>query len=310
MNSQISISYLNVNGLHNSRLGCKLDTADLVNNITRYDISILSETWGCSHDTYINGFDSFSIKPSKHKHLKSGRASGGLTLYYKHYLSDRIKLKEKSKHHVWIKIKSSVQDIFDKTKDLYLCALYIPPSNSPYYSDDIFINFQDDIIKFGKNEDCILLEGDMNGRSARIQDFIDTSGNKHIDDIPPTLVNNKRNNIDPQTNSHGLKLINLCKTCNLRIINGRKIGDSFGKPTYFSSEGSCSAIDYSVISENFFHQVPSFIVKPQSLISDRCQIVSWLKTPIDLKLKCKQFDDTYNWKKITAQIPLEFSVKL
>ena len=48
MNSQISISYFNVNGLHNSRIGCKLDTADLVNNITKYDISILSETWGCS----------------------------------------------------------------------------------------------------------------------------------------------------------------------------------------------------------------------------------------------------------------------
>ena len=69
---------------------------------------------------------------------------------------------------VWIKIKSSVQDIFDKTKDLYLCALYIPPSNSPYYSDDIFVNLQDDIMNFGKNEDCILLVGDMNGRSARI----------------------------------------------------------------------------------------------------------------------------------------------
>ena len=41
-------------------------------------------------------------------------------------------------------------------------------------------------MKFGKNEDCILLVGDMNGRSARIQDLIDTSGNKHIDDIPPT----------------------------------------------------------------------------------------------------------------------------
>ena len=58
-------------------------------------------------------------------------------------------------------------------------------------------------MKFGKNEDCILLVGDMNGRSARIQDFIDTSGSKHIDDIPPTSVNNKRNNIDSQTNSHG-----------------------------------------------------------------------------------------------------------
>ena len=138
----------------------------------------------------------------------------------------------------------------------------------------------------------------MNGKSARIQDFIDTSGNKHIDDIPPTLVNDKRNNIDCQTNSHGLKLINLCKTCNRRIISGRKMGDSFGKPTYFSIEGSCSAIDYSIISENFFHQVPSFIVKPQILINDHCQMVSWLKTPFALKLKCKQFYDTYNLKNL------------
>ena len=57
-----------------------------------------------------------------------------------------------------LKIKSSVQDIFDNTKDLYLCALYIPPSNLRYYSDDIFVTLQDDIMKSsGKNEDCILL---------------------------------------------------------------------------------------------------------------------------------------------------------
>ena len=119
-------------------------------------------------------------------------------------------------------------------------------------------------MKFGKIENCILPAGNMNGRSARIRDFIDTSENKHTDDIPPSLVNNKRNNIDSQSNSHSLTLIDLCKTCNLRVINERKMGDSFGKPTYFSSEGSCSTIDY------FFQQVPSFIVKPQSLISDHC----------------------------------------
>ena len=77
MSCQISVSYFNVNGLYNSRLGCKLDTAELVNNIIRYDISILFETWGCSHGTHINVFDSFSIKPNRHKHLKSGCTSGG-----------------------------------------------------------------------------------------------------------------------------------------------------------------------------------------------------------------------------------------
>ena len=57
-------------------------------------------------------------------------------------------------------------------------------------------------------------------------------------------------------------------------------------------------IDSCITSDNIFHQVPTFIVKPQSLISDHCQIVSWLKTPTDLRLKCKQFYDTYNWKKL------------
>ena len=49
-----------------------------------------------------------------------------------------------------------------------MCIIYFPPSNSPYYSDEIFVNLQDDIMKFGKNEDCICLLGDINGRTARI----------------------------------------------------------------------------------------------------------------------------------------------
>ena len=187
MNSQISISYLNVNGLHNSRLGCMLDTADLVNNISRYDISILSETLGCIHDTHIDGFDSFSIKPNKHKHLKSCRASGGLILCNKHYLSDRTKLIEKVIVMFSLKSRPLFRISFTRQRISIYEHYIISPSNSPCYSDDIFVNLQDDIMKFGKNEDCILLVGDMNGRSARIQDFIDTSGNKHIDDIPPNF---------------------------------------------------------------------------------------------------------------------------
>ena len=50
--------------------------------------------------------------------------------------------------------------------------------------------------------------------------------------------------------------------------------------------------NFSIISENLFHRVPSFVVKPQRLTSDHCQILSWLKSPTELKLKYKQLYDT------------------
>ena len=73
-----SISYWNVHGLHCPTTGCELQTTDFFNNLMKYDISIISETWGCKHPIFLSGYNFYKINPNKYKKIKSGRSSGGI----------------------------------------------------------------------------------------------------------------------------------------------------------------------------------------------------------------------------------------
>ena len=92
-----------------------------------------------------------------------------------------------------------------------------------------------------------------------------------------TVETRCRNNMDQGFNSYGPKLIDLCKAVPLRILNGRVLGDLFGKYTCFTPRGN-SAVDYAAVSPRLFKSVRYFSVSnlmPQ--LSDH--------SPIELALK-------------------------
>ena len=81
----LSIGYQNIEGQHNSLLGCKLSGQITLSN----DIEILAETWSkceeCKSIT-IDNYDLLkSIDPLKNKN-KKGRRSGGIQIFCKSFL--------------------------------------------------------------------------------------------------------------------------------------------------------------------------------------------------------------------------------
>ena len=66
---------------------------------------------------------------------------------------------------------------------------------------------------------------------------------------PPNLT--KRQNFDNIVNDHGKQLLDLCKTCDLRILNGRSKGDTLGKFTFHSING-ISTVDYIIVGHDLF----------------------------------------------------------
>ena len=56
-----------MNGAHDSTFGCKFQSNDFIKSLTSYDIDILTETWGCSHEFDIPQFEKKVILPSKLK---------------------------------------------------------------------------------------------------------------------------------------------------------------------------------------------------------------------------------------------------
>ena len=67
--SSLSVTQWNIKGLHNPIFGCKLQSADFLNSLNKYDINILTEAWGCSHQVIVPNFDTKIVPPNKIKNL-------------------------------------------------------------------------------------------------------------------------------------------------------------------------------------------------------------------------------------------------
>jgi hypothetical protein len=85
-----------------------------------------------------------------------------------------------------------------------------------------------------------------------------------------------RESFDSYISKHCKCLIEICKNCNLGILNGRTLGDSFGKPTSHSKNGS-SVVNYIICGQELTQTIESFIVKPPTCLSDHSQLVTWIK---------------------------------
>ena len=70
-----------------------------------------------------------------------------------------------------------------------------------------------------------------------------------------------RTNMDSVVNAQGQRMIDICKMCNLRIMNGRfGANESISKYTCHTYNGS-STVDYSICSPDLFQSVCGFDVK-------------------------------------------------
>ena len=170
----LSISHLNIKGINNQNIGCKLKSQSFKDNVLKYDIVVLTEAWGCNHDISIAGYETLLIKPNKKKHIKRGRSPDCVI---QNVLKTKIDLVQTDQHYLWLELKTKVKNMLEESKFVYICAAYVPPANSKYCSDEIFSNIAKDIIFYSGNDDCIILVGDFNARTSNKPDFIDTAMN-------------------------------------------------------------------------------------------------------------------------------------
>ena len=63
--SSLSVTQWNIKGLHDPIFGCKLQSADFSNSLNKYDINILTETWGYSHEVIVPKFETKIVPPKK-----------------------------------------------------------------------------------------------------------------------------------------------------------------------------------------------------------------------------------------------------
>ena len=129
----------------------------------------------------------------------------------------------------------------------------------------------------------------------------------HSDDITTSsFIPVDRQSFDSTINNHGKRLIQICKSCNLRIINGRTKGDSLGKPTFHGKNGT-SVVDYIICAQDLLETTNNFIVKAPTYLSDYSQIVTWIKTNSQYQTNSNNdFDGVDN---LSQKLPSQFIIR-
>ena len=135
------------------------------------------------------------------------------------------------------------------------------------FEKEIYDELENDIALFSSKGHAMLL-GDFNASTNKLEDHISQNGRNFINDLSENSLQPKcTQSFDNQINNHGKQHIDICKSCDLRILNGRTKGDSLGRPTYHGRKG-ISVIDYIICDQNLYQKIEYFIVKPPTYLSD------------------------------------------
>ena len=220
-----NLSFLawNINGLSSKSLGGKSQHSEFLDVINNFDFVILCETWTRSNVVEVRGFRSVTQDATQSR--KGGRDSRGIVLLYQDTFHDWISIVKNTCNFLWFKIENA----YAKTvKDIYACGLYIPPCNSPYFNLELLND-----IEIFSSQGSILLMGDLTARTGTFSDSVCNEGNNLItkDQSEFSLCPTQRNSDDNELNDHSKTLLEICKSADLRILNGRVSSDSLGRVT-------------------------------------------------------------------------------
>ena len=304
-NYNLTIGYLNIQGLHNKN-GCKLP--HLVSELNN-DIEILSEIWACECDATVEGYNILAqVDPQKRAGVRKGRKSGGIRILIKTNLYKDVKVLKKSNNFVWFEINHRLLE--NLQSNLIICASYIHDITSTYFTPSIFDELSKDILGFCNQDTPLIIMGDMNARTSTLEEYSAHLADDHqvcsIEIDNHTIPISVRQNCDKETNSHGKNVIELCNTFNLKILNGRSNGDPLGNFTYYDEKLGASLVDYSICSQNFYKHIDNFMTLPHNELSDHCKIVTEINGYIANETSV---NDSYDWKNIPKKFHWNNDVK-
>jgi exonuclease III len=278
----LKIGCWNIQGLSED----KCQDTTVVEYIKKYDCAILIETWQNSYVNLCNQYTYCNIaKKSKH-----GRSKGGIVITMKNSVRRGVKILESyDGYMVWMKF---VKEFFNLDRDLYICAIYIPPidsSNNVLTKDkyELWDKLEESISKYSEYGH-IMVMGDLNSRISNHDETLQDS--REIDSLSgldQNEYNGKRNSSDHVTNMFGRKLLDICRQCNLNILNGRALGDLQGQFTSFHYNGS-SVIDYCIVNSEFYTKIVYFKVLDPTHVSDHASIAVCMNITNNIIPECNK----------------------
>ena len=275
-----NVLFWNIHGQNTNLIGNKFADTEFLNVCRDFDVLGIAELHTNSKPS-IKGFKLVKdkIRPKTHSGPK---ISGGLAVFAKKEIAHMIKYVPNShEDSIWVKFS---KDVTGEGKDIFLDTCYIsPPKRNKKGSNSLLDEKHSSLEKFFEEANQfslkgeVIMQGDMNGRIGSLPDFINKDKYDDLFGIENHEYNPPRNSEDKKVCDRGSLIIDLCKSGDYRVANGRKPGDIFGKFTSMQWNGS-SVVDYVITQSSNLKRVVEFkIGKFLPCLSDHC--------PLQYKLK-------------------------
>ena len=266
--SALKIAYWNIHGIKSKVLENKLHDAEFLKKILDSDIVGLSELH-TSEEASLPGFKLVKQK-FREKFHKGPKISGGLAVFVKNDLEHVVQpIITENEDSIWIKLKRN--DLGER-EDIYIGTFYMSPSHKRNQNKTDLFTILNEEINFFKNKGTVLIQGDLNARTGLKEDFITHDKFDETFGIENHYDKHKRNSEDLVVNQRGGELLDFCKTNDYLIVNGRKLGDIFGKYTSHQWNGS-SVVDYVLTTTTNIDNISSFSIGDfVPWLSDHCPL--------------------------------------
>lgn len=287
-------AYYNINGYRIN----KLEDPSFLEVLDTHDILCLQETHCGQNDLVNSHIHHYHGIPHCRKISKNNRYFGGMLLFIRKTLRKGIKIIANDDPDILGVLM--LKDFFGLPEDLTVWFVYAPPLNTSYLTDreDVL----DCLEKHIRDCEHPLILGDLNGKTKTAPDYIPDATDKHspitdIDGYTTDTPSERNNRDDKPVDKQGKKILELCQSFCLRILNGRTAGDRWGLPTRYPmcARESPSLLDYALCSSIHLKKVLSFTVQPITDLSDHCCIsckISTLHRPKEVALAPTQKEAT------------------
>lgn len=206
----------------------------------------------------------------------SSSQRGGVVVMFKHDIYDDVTLIDTTaQEQIWFQLQSVPGVMFG--------GAYIPPSDSPFFSD---VGFSEIQVRSQDNTSAYVVVGDMNTRCGdKVKELIEGSNDMYYKPVDETV------------NSNGKSIIQVCKDNNLLVVNNlHTASTSFPSSlTYRKKKKWISEVDYCLISARYIRCVKNFEVNQNTVMpSDHAPVsidLEFSEEMIDAKILLQRAQD-------------------
>ena len=259
----------------------KLNLKEIQKIVKKYDVIGLTETLTNAFD--YNEFEEHEVFTGMDKLCLKGHR--GLALLVRRTICHNYK---ESPLGLWLEMRLNA--------NTYSIGLYyMLCENSRYWDSSAFEKIQEDILQYKNPGSKLILMGDFNARTGNLIDYIDIYDEE--EQVPPRL------NRDLKVNTNGRLLIDLCKTTEMVLVNGRLNNRNSGDYTCITHNGE-SVIDYFVIDYDAFDDVNKLsVLEFDPCLSDvHCPVAMELKNLKHVPVEIYEMNQkTRRWNKQTQE---------